>query len=71
MIWLILPGSKLVIKDLIWLKEIGLFKRIKEYKKQIFGICGGYEMMFESLEDRDALESETAIVEEGFGFYKR
>lgn len=64
----ILPGSKLVIKDLIWLKQMGLFEQIRNYKKDICAICGGYEMMFESLEDIYALENEQALKEEGFGF---
>ena len=63
----ILPGSKLVIKDLIWLKQTGLFEQIKNYKKDIFAICGGYEMMFESLEDIYSLENENALKEDGFG----
>ncbi|MGE0052528.1 MAG: cobyric acid synthase [Arcobacter sp.] len=64
----ILPGSKLVIKDLKWLKETGLFEQIKNYQKDICAICGGYEMMFETLEDKYSLENEEAISEEGFGF---
>jgi adenosylcobyric acid synthase len=63
----ILPGSKLVIKDLKWLKQNGLFEQIKEYKKDICTICGGYEMMFEFLDDKYAIENEQAIIEEGFG----
>ncbi|QKF78744.1 cobyric acid synthase [Arcobacter defluvii] len=62
----ILPGSKLVIKDLLWLKQTGLFEQIKNYKKDICAICGGYEMMFETLEDRYSLENEEAISEDGF-----
>ncbi|PLY11317.1 MAG: cobyric acid synthase CobQ [Arcobacter sp.] len=65
---IILPGSKLVIKDLQWLKSNGLFKRVKEYEKTILGLCGGYEMMFNSLDDKFALENSIACVEEGFGF---
>lgn len=64
---LILPGSKLVIKDLQWLKQTGLFESIKTYKKSIFAICGGYEMMFEKLYDKFALENSEPIKEEGFG----
>jgi adenosylcobyric acid synthase len=64
----ILPGSKLVIKDLKWLKDTGLFEQIKNYQKDICAICGGYEMMFETLEDKYSLENEQAISEEGFGF---
>lgn len=63
---LILPGSKLVIQDLQWLKRTGLFEQIKNYKKSICCVCGGYEMMFETLEDKYALENEKAVIEEGF-----
>lgn len=65
---IILPGSKLVIKDLKWLKENKLFDRIKEFKKQIIGICGGYEMMFKTLDDKHAIENESPSKEKGFGF---
>jgi adenosylcobyric acid synthase len=65
---IILPGSKLVIKDLQWLKSNGLFDRIKEYQKTILGLCGGYEMMFKTLDDKYALENSEACIEEGFGF---
>jgi len=63
----ILPGSKLVIKDLQWLKETGLFEQIKNHKKDICAICGGYEMMFETLHDKYMLENEEIVKEEGFG----
>ena len=65
---IILPGSKLVIKDLLWLKSNGLFERIKEYQKTILGLCGGYEMMFNTLHDKYALENSEACIEEGFAF---
>lgn len=65
---IILPGSKLVIKDLKWLKETGLFDKIKNYSKKIVGLCGGYEMMFEKLYDKYALESDQKSIEEGFSF---
>ncbi len=63
----ILPGSKLVIKDLLWLKETGFFEQIQNYKKDICAICGGYEMMFNFLDDKYALENEQAVKEQGFG----
>jgi adenosylcobyric acid synthase len=64
---LILPGSKLVIKDLQWLKNTGLFDSIQVFTKPIMAICGGYEMMFKSLHDKYAIENNKAIVEKGFG----
>ena len=51
---IILPGSKQTIKDITFLKESGLIKRILDYSNNngnIFGICGGLQMLGEYLED--------------------
>ncbi len=64
---IILSGSKLVIRDLEWLKEIGLFRRLKESRVKILGICGGYEMMFNRLIDKKHIEGDKEIVD-GLGF---
>ena len=51
---LILPGSKQTIKDQLFLEDSGLSKNIKEYSKtngNIFGICGGLQMLGTILED--------------------
>ena len=64
---IILPGSKLVFNDLEWLKEVGLFEKLKRTKSNILGICGGYEMMFKKLIDKEHIESSKEIVE-GLGF---
>ncbi len=64
----LLPGSKTVIRDLQWLKKQGLFKEIQRFKKPIFGICGGYQMLCKQLHDPDALEHETPCIEDGLGF---
>jgi adenosylcobyric acid synthase len=61
----LLPGSKTVIRDLQWLKNQGLFEEILRFNKSVFGICGGYQMLCESLHDPDALEHDAAIVEAG------
>jgi len=61
----LLPGSKTVIRDLHWLKNQGLFKGIQQFNKPVFGICGGYQMLCQSLHDPDALEHDIAIVEMG------
>ena len=65
---IILPGSKLVIKDLKWLKDTGLFNQIKTLKNNILGICGGYQMMFENIIDNDAIETAIPTTELGLGF---
>lgn len=64
----ILPGSKLVMQDLQWLKEIGLFKQLQQTKTNILGICGGFEMMFEELRDDEAVESIGTKRVTGLGF---
>jgi len=64
----LLPGSKTVIRDLQWLKNQGLFEEILQFNKPVFGICGGYQMLCESLHDPDAIEHEVAIVETGLSF---
>ncbi|HLD24232.1 MAG TPA: hypothetical protein VJA83_09860, partial [Sulfuricurvum sp.] len=65
---IILPGSKRVIEDLRWLKKTGLFDALKERKKEIFGICGGYQMMFEEIIDEECVETAEPSRESGLGF---
>ena len=52
--FIIIPGSKQTIKDQIFLTESGLLKDIKNYSNSngnIFGICGGLQMLGTILED--------------------
>ena len=65
---IILPGSKLVMKDLTWLKESGLFRQLQTLKTDILGICGGYQMMFNNIIDNDAIEAEKPTTMQGLGF---
>lgn len=62
---LLLPGSKTVIRDLQWLKAEGLFVQIQQFNKPVFGLCGGYQMLCQTLHDPDALEHESPGVEIG------
>ena len=57
---LIIPGSKQTIKDLESLKNTGMSNQINNYAKKggnVFGICGGLQMLGESLEDPHKKES--------------
>ncbi len=54
---LILPGTKMVADDLLWMKDSGLFDDLCKYENIIVGICGGYEMMFRAILDENHLES--------------
>lgn len=65
---ILLAGSKSVLSDLRWLKTNGLFAEIQKFNKAIFGICGGYQMLCEKLDDAFALESDTPSCETGFAF---
>jgi len=65
---IILPGSKLVMNDLTWLKENGLFTQLKhiieeKYPIEIIGICGGYQMMFRNIIDTLGIESQIEKIE--------
>ena len=54
----VLPGSKDTMSDLRWLRAQGLDQAILRLAAQgvpIVGICGGYQMMGESLSDPDGL----------------
>jgi adenosylcobyric acid synthase len=56
----VLPGSKNTIEDLIAIKNNGVAQAIYEaYKKEktVIGICGGYQMMGEVVEDPHHVES--------------
>lgn len=63
----LLPGSKTVIRDLRWLKQNGLFDAIRRLDKPVFGLCGGYQMLCQTLHDPDAVEHDEPGSEAGLG----
>lgn len=57
---LILPGSKNTLEDMLLLKETGRAEEIiKAYENgaSIFGICGGFQLLGETISDPLAMES--------------
>jgi adenosylcobyric acid synthase len=59
----ILPGTKNTLGDLAWLRRTGLANwiiRQHEAGSRIVGICGGYQMMGERIEDPHGMESDRA-----------
>lgn len=57
----IIPGSKTTIADLQVLQGTGMATALNAYFQQggvIFGICGGFQMLGETLRDPDGLEGE-------------
>lgn len=55
----ILPGSKNTMQDLLWMRQNGIeaaLYRLHEKGCVIFGICGGYQMLGESIVDKGHVE---------------
>ena len=55
----IIPGTKNTVEDFLWLQETGLAQGILHLAKKgckIVGICGGYQMLGETLRDEQAIE---------------
>ncbi|MGM0951564.1 MAG: cobyric acid synthase [Pseudomonadota bacterium] len=67
---IILPGSKSTRHDLGWLKQQGwpeVIRRHLRYGGKLLGICGGFQMLGERVDDPDGLEGETGSTE-GLGW---
>ncbi len=65
--FIIIPGSKQTIKDLLFLEKSGLCRDIRDYSKNngnIFGICGGLQMLGETLKDPFSKESSITNLEQ-------
>lgn len=68
---IILPGTKSTLADLYELQENGMKEallRAHRAGKRIVGICGGYQMMGESVDDPDGVEGSIARLP-GLGFF--
>lgn len=69
---LIIPGSKLTISDMKYIRESGLYGEIKEYvseERLLIGICGGYQILGEKIFDQSGSDGSKGF-EEGFGLIK-
>lgn len=56
---IVVPGSKNTMEDLLWLRQSGLESMIKKHAAAggaVFGICGGYQMLGQTLLDSDGIE---------------
>jgi adenosylcobyric acid synthase len=54
----ILPGSKQTVDDLLWMREQGLDVAVQQYAQTglVVGICGGMQMLGESISDPLGME---------------
>jgi adenosylcobyric acid synthase len=66
----ILPGSKMTLDDLAWLRDTGLADRITVLAGQqtaVVGICGGYQLLGQTLFDPAGIEAEPGTRAVGLG----
>ena len=67
---LVLPGTKATLVDLTWMRERGLDRCVRALAAQgtpTIGICGGYQMLGELLEDPHGVEGPAGERAEGLG----
>lgn len=67
---IIIPGSKNTRNDLAYIKSSGLFDKLMSLRGEtpVIGICGGYQMMGQQIEDPDGTEG-TPGGSTGLGFF--
>lgn len=61
---IIIPGTKNTIEDLMWMRQSGIEARILKAASEntiIFGICGGYQMLGETISDPQGMEHKGSI----------
>jgi len=66
----VLPGSRATSADLEWMRSRGLDQALllrAAAGRPVLGICGGYQMLAESIEDPDGVESPSAQTVAGLG----
>ena len=67
---IILPGTKSTIRDMEWLRATGLEAKILQKHHagtMIIGICGGYQMLGESIVDESGAETVPGTAARGLG----
>ncbi|HEX7474900.1 MAG TPA: cobyric acid synthase [Dehalococcoidales bacterium] len=63
---IILPGTKSTVHDLIFLRQQGLaeaISRLKDAGTPVIGICGGYQMLGQTIKDPCQVESSREVTE--------
>ena len=66
----ILPGTKNTIDDLLWLRQCGLegaVQKLAAAGTPVLGVCGGYQMLGETLADPEGTESGRSQTVRGLG----
>lgn len=58
--WIVLPGSKHTGSDLAWMREAGIAAAIERHAKSgkpVLAVCGGLQMLGETLDDPHAVDT--------------
>ena len=66
----ILPGTKNTMEDLLWLRQSGLeaaVRKLAQAQTPVFGVCGGYQMLGQTLDDPAGTESGKPLSLAGLG----
>ena len=66
----ILPGTKNTMEDLLWLRQSGLeaaVRRLAQAQTPVLGVCGGYQMLGQTLDDPAGTESGKPMSLTGLG----
>jgi len=66
----VLPGTRATISDLQWLRETGLAEAVVRRAgagRPVLGVCGGFQMLAEQIDDPQAVESAPGTTVSGLG----
>ena len=66
----ILPGTKNTMEDLLWLRQNGLeaaVRKLAQAQTPVLGVCGGYKMLGQTLDDPAGTESGKPLSLAGLG----
>ena len=66
----ILPGTKNSMEDLLWLRQSGLeaaVRKLAQAQTPVLGVCGGYQMLGQTLDDPAGTESGKPLSLAGLG----
>ena len=66
----ILPGTKNTMEDLLWLRQSGLeaaVRKLAQAQTPVLGVCGGYQMLGQTLDDPVGTESGKPLSLAGLG----
>jgi adenosylcobyric acid synthase len=66
----VLPGTRATLADLAWMRSRGLDQALASRAgagRPVLGICGGYQMLAEAIDDPDGVETGTAATVAGLG----